>query len=751
MKYIIVFLTCITFATAFHIRPRVVNGTDADIRDYPYVVSLRFLVIHFCGASILNERYILTAAHCFLSFNSDLSVQFGLTDIDLSYEQSIEVAVVRAHKDFKPVVPGPNDIAVLKLKSAIPFGQYAQPVVLPLQNEVAPVGARSVLVGWGATVDEGTSSTTLQMVQLKLYSHEACLAAHPSVVYKYNLCSGVDEGWKGQCGGDSGGPLTAGGKQIGVVSWSVKPCGAKGYPGVYTRVASYINWIEWQMLFYKSQDFFSKLVLVELTLMHEKLFCIPEVALQELLCGHCGRFLSSGPICVLPDGRSVCGRCVKKNRCRVFALEAILKKCCFPCNFYQNGCKKLLEFNKALLHEAICIYRLFTCPLLQYAECKWKGPTGQFIEHCLNTHCKYISENLVFKLDVDQNSEDMIMYTKDKVAYIAKYNYESSKQLLKYDVRHCTSQNVYAHFKMQILNSRDQDCSVNLKSQICHKYDEHFTSFENNYLLDLNKYLRILENPSSIVVALSTYQEKIAQEYTETKDVDVLNTLKCEECCNYLVPPIYDFDGYILCSDCGEAYPDCKLSNNDKLKVLIANVEYPCRWRQCNSVVKSDQFRNHELQCEYRNYDCLFPTCNVTFKLDSSIEHLMKVHQATYLPNAITYNIKFQENYRFKYLFTIKEKFIIMIEDFLITGEDDLVHRMKLFSTSSKYTRANVEFEHNHCKLRPKLFLLVTDHHTDINFNEMPFCFKYDEHLLVTISILEDKAVPKLKDVAGLA
>lgn len=42
--------------------------------------------------------------------------------------------------------------------------------------------------------------------------------------------------------GDSGGPLVVDSEQIGVVSWGT-PC-AKGKPDVFTRVYSYVDWIE---------------------------------------------------------------------------------------------------------------------------------------------------------------------------------------------------------------------------------------------------------------------------------------------------------------------------------------------------------------------------------------------------------------------------------------------------------------------------------------------------------------------------
>lgn len=60
----------------------------------------------------------------------------------------------------------------------------------------------------------------------------------------YHICGGVDEGGKGQCSGDSGGPLIHDNKQVGIVSWSIKPCTVAPYPGVYCKVANYIDWIQ---------------------------------------------------------------------------------------------------------------------------------------------------------------------------------------------------------------------------------------------------------------------------------------------------------------------------------------------------------------------------------------------------------------------------------------------------------------------------------------------------------------------------
>ena len=92
----------------------------------------------------------------------------------------------------------------------------------------------------------GNSQKTLQEVDLKIYSDAECTQRHNgNTSGAYHICGGVDEGGKGQCSGDSGGPLLSkdGTVQLGIVSWSVKPCTIAPYPGVYCKVSHYVDWI----------------------------------------------------------------------------------------------------------------------------------------------------------------------------------------------------------------------------------------------------------------------------------------------------------------------------------------------------------------------------------------------------------------------------------------------------------------------------------------------------------------------------
>lgn len=90
----------------------------------------------------------------------------------------------------------------------------------------------------------GTTQIRLQEAELLVVSNDDCAHLQPYQIFPGMLCAGIKDGGKGQCSGDSGGPLTINGTQIGVVSWSIKPCEVAPYPGVYTKVSHYIDWIK---------------------------------------------------------------------------------------------------------------------------------------------------------------------------------------------------------------------------------------------------------------------------------------------------------------------------------------------------------------------------------------------------------------------------------------------------------------------------------------------------------------------------
>lgn len=105
-----------------------------------------------------------------------------------------------------------------------------------------------VLCGWGNLNYGGPSPDNLQFINLKSLSNEECAAAHVDgelPIGEGVICTFTKEG-EGSCNGDSGGPLSRNGKQIGIVSWGYL-CAA-GKPDVFTRVSAYTEWINEHVL-----------------------------------------------------------------------------------------------------------------------------------------------------------------------------------------------------------------------------------------------------------------------------------------------------------------------------------------------------------------------------------------------------------------------------------------------------------------------------------------------------------------------
>ncbi|XP_052859812.1 chymotrypsin-1-like [Anopheles cruzii] len=227
---------------------RIVNGTDAIIEDYPFMISLRSSSGgHSCGGSILSDRWILTAGHCVGPTTPDTqTVQVGRTNISRTVDDSVySIELVVIHPEYEPRDSHMNDIALLKLTQRLRFSDRVQPVRLPRSfMEVASSSDLAVtLIGWGLNATYGYAPTTLQQVDYYIVPNAECDGFHSSTIYPSQICAAIPEGGKGQCSGDSGGPLLYHGVQVGIVSWSIKPCTIAPYPGVLTKVSHYIGFI----------------------------------------------------------------------------------------------------------------------------------------------------------------------------------------------------------------------------------------------------------------------------------------------------------------------------------------------------------------------------------------------------------------------------------------------------------------------------------------------------------------------------
>ncbi|GJQ77599.1 hypothetical protein Trydic_g8800, partial [Trypoxylus dichotomus] len=134
-----------------------------------------------------------------------------------------------------------NDIAVVRVSQAFGIGGNIQQISLNTANTGA---VNAILVGWGRISTNGPLPNNLQHLATQTITHAACVSSWGSLVTSQQICAVIGAG-RGACNGDSGGPLlqTSNRAQLGVTSFIRAGGCAQGFPDVYARVSSYINWI----------------------------------------------------------------------------------------------------------------------------------------------------------------------------------------------------------------------------------------------------------------------------------------------------------------------------------------------------------------------------------------------------------------------------------------------------------------------------------------------------------------------------
>ncbi|XP_066995226.2 CLIP domain-containing serine protease B4 [Anabrus simplex] len=252
---------------------KIFGGKETGLLEFPWMALIGYLIrgeIGFhCGGSLVNERYVLTAAHCVTSLPNGFvlaSVRLGEHNLDEEMDCDLETRVCAPgplNFDVEEGVPHPqyskkvmkNDIAIIRLKGRVPFSQsVVRPICLPvgLRHQNRNLDQEFLVVaGWGVT-ENGTSSPVQLKVNVPVVPLAKCSVIYQKIVQigPSQLCAGGEKG-KDSCNGDSGGPLFFLGLvgeeqkavQYGVVSFGPKYCGTENMPGIYTRVGHYMDWI----------------------------------------------------------------------------------------------------------------------------------------------------------------------------------------------------------------------------------------------------------------------------------------------------------------------------------------------------------------------------------------------------------------------------------------------------------------------------------------------------------------------------
>jgi len=248
------FSTSILSITA---QERIVGGEAVDINDYPWQVAIIGSEgSGFCGGSIINDSWVLTASHCVDGeSSSSLFIRVGTSELYAEGGDVYSVSEIIMHTSYDAVTTE-KDVALIKIEGSFSFNENVAPIDLISLEEVAAgaldPGVFATVTGWGSLYTDGPSPSILQMVQIPVVSNAT--AMHPNGYPEGDitddmLCAGdMTGGNVDACQGDSGGPMVIRNPDdtqwvlAGIVSWGYG-CADPDFPGVYTRVSYFLDWI----------------------------------------------------------------------------------------------------------------------------------------------------------------------------------------------------------------------------------------------------------------------------------------------------------------------------------------------------------------------------------------------------------------------------------------------------------------------------------------------------------------------------
>lgn len=229
---------------------RIVGGDECRPGECPWqAVLINEKGEEFCGGTILNEDFILTAAHC---INQSKEIKVVVGEVDREKEEHSETThtaeKIFVHSKYIAETYD-NDIALIKLKEPIQFSEYVVPACLPqadFANEVLMNQKSGMVSGFGREFEAGRLSKRLKVLEVPYVDRSTCKQSTNFAITENMFCAGYETEQKDACQGDSGGPHVTRYKDTyfvtGIVSWG-EGCARKGKYGVYTKLSRFLRWV----------------------------------------------------------------------------------------------------------------------------------------------------------------------------------------------------------------------------------------------------------------------------------------------------------------------------------------------------------------------------------------------------------------------------------------------------------------------------------------------------------------------------